>query len=90
MREDVESLPETQTEFGKNRMKRVEVNDPVAMCYTGERCYQDGNYEGALEYWSKVAEMGDVEEHFRLSILYDDGKGVWKDSRQFTTGKRPP
>ena len=35
--------------------------------------------EGALEYWSKVAEMGDVEEHFRLSILYDDGKGVWKD-----------
>ena len=32
MREDVESLPETQTEFGKNRMKTVEVNDPVAMC----------------------------------------------------------
>ncbi len=33
----------------------------------------------AFEYWTKAAELEDVEVHFRLSDLYRFGEGVEKD-----------
>ena len=33
----------------------------------------------AIEYWTKAAELGDVEAHCKLALLYQIGHGVEKD-----------
>eukprot|EP00986_Skeletonema_menzelii_P001526 scaffold405_cov137-Skeletonema_menzelii.AAC.2 len=76
------AMPFTDEEFNKRLMKRIEANDPVAMCYMGGKRCDEGDYESAFEYWSKAAALGDVEAHFHLSILYDNGQGVEKDEKK--------
>jgi len=51
-------------------MKRIEVNDPVALRQMGFRRYAEGNYKGAFEYWTKAAELGDAGAHYELSHSY--------------------
>ena len=63
-------------------MKRIEANDPVAICHLGSRRQQEGDYKSAFEYWSKAAELGDVDAHYKLSILYSNGLGVGKDEKK--------
>eukprot|EP00984_Skeletonema_dohrnii_P028127 scaffold17957_cov75-Skeletonema_dohrnii-CCMP3373.AAC.1 len=75
-------LPETQKEGNANAMIRVKGNDPVAMRHIGMMHYNDGNYEGAIEYWTKAAELGDVDAHYKLSVLYEEGKAVEKDEKK--------
>ena len=38
----------------KTRMKRAEVNDPVALREIGVINYREGDYETANEYWTKA------------------------------------
>ncbi len=75
-----EPLPNTDEEKNKQMMKRVEANDPIALCHKGIEQYKKGHYSSAFEYFTKAAELGDVEAHFRLSFLYQDrvrvGDGV--------------
>ena len=71
-----EPAPKTKEERDKLRMKRIETNDPVALCHEGTEQYCKGEYIRAFEYWTKAAELGDAEAHFRLSILYLNGEGV--------------
>ena len=52
------------------------------MCYKGSECYEAGDYDGALEYWSRAAELGDVEAHYRFGFMYWKGKGVEKDEEK--------
>ena len=66
----------------KLRMKRVKANDPVAMCEEGAEKYREGDYRSAFEYWTKAVELGNVEAHYNLSILYDEGHGVEKDEKK--------
>eukprot|EP00985_Skeletonema_marinoi_P033560 scaffold41608_cov204-Skeletonema_marinoi.AAC.1 len=47
--------PESQEEVMKNIMKRVEANDPVALCQMGRERYEEGDYNGAFQYWTKAA-----------------------------------
>lgn len=75
-----EPTPDTEEGFDKQLMKRVEANDPVAICYEGGKQYYKGEYSKAVEYYIKAAELGDVEAHFRLAVMYQDGEGVEKDS----------
>eukprot|EP00985_Skeletonema_marinoi_P011099 scaffold5247_cov158-Skeletonema_marinoi.AAC.1 len=63
-------------------MKRVEANDPVAICEMGHMRHEEGVYKSAYEYLSKAAELGDVDAHSSLSILYHLGKGVKKDAKR--------
>jgi hypothetical protein len=63
----------------KQMLKRVEANDPVAMRYEGIEQYRKGDYRSAFGYLMKAAELGDVEAHFKLSLLYHHGEGVEKD-----------
>eukprot|EP00985_Skeletonema_marinoi_P016387 scaffold8797_cov83-Skeletonema_marinoi.AAC.2 len=72
-------VPDTDKELSRNRMKRIEANDPVAMRREGFVQYEKGNYSSAVEYYTKATELGDVDAHFRLSILYHNGQGVEKD-----------
>ena len=76
--------PKTEAEADKNNMKRIAVNDPFALREMGVRCYRDGDFQGAFEYLTKAAELGDVEAHHHLSILYRNGQGVEKDKKKET------
>ena len=64
----------TKKEYVKRMMKRVEMNDPVAIYQHGLNQYGKGDYSRAFEYWSKAAELGNVEAHYALADLYHSGK----------------
>jgi TPR repeat protein len=72
-------MPETQEEIVQNEMKRAKANDPIALFNMGSNCYREGDYEGAFEYMSKVAELGSLDGHYNLSILYRGGKDEKKE-----------
>jgi TPR repeat protein len=60
-------------------MKRVKANDPVALKEMGGQCHVEGDYDAAFKYLSKAAELGNVDAHYRLGIMYWMGQGVEKD-----------
>ncbi len=66
-----------------NIMERVKANDPAALRHMGYKCYDEGDYNSALEYWAKAAELGDIDSHYQLGQLYEDGEGgVEKDEEK--------
>jgi tetratricopeptide (TPR) repeat protein len=74
--------PKSEEEADRNRMKRIEKNDPVALREVGATRYKEGDYRSAFEYWTNSAELGDVDAHFNLSIMYKKGEGVEKDEKK--------
>jgi tetratricopeptide (TPR) repeat protein len=77
-----ETRPSNYKGLDKQRMKRINMNDPVAMYEEGLVQDEKGDYSSAFEYFTKAAGLGNVDAHYKLSLLYDDGKGVEKDSRK--------
>jgi tetratricopeptide (TPR) repeat protein len=77
-----EPMPKTNEGIHQNLMKRMKANDSFALFKLGLSCYDEGDYEGALEYYSKAAELGDMTAHFNLSVMYYDGVGVEKDIKK--------
>ena len=77
-----EPMPKSEEECDKNIMKRIKKNDPVAICRVGKKHYHEADYDTALEYSTKAAELGDAEAHYSLSLMYRDGKGVEKDKKK--------
>eukprot|EP00984_Skeletonema_dohrnii_P029325 scaffold19814_cov71-Skeletonema_dohrnii-CCMP3373.AAC.4 len=63
-------------------MKRVKANDPLALCQWGLKQYEKGDFTSSFEYCSKAAELGVIEAHFKLSLLYNLGEGVEKDEKK--------
>jgi TPR repeat protein len=53
----------------KRVMERVKVNDPAALTHMGSRCGREGDYDGALEYCTKAAELGHPIAHYSLGII---------------------
>ena len=75
-----EPAPESTEAAKKLCMKRIkENNDPAAMSQMGRDFYHEGDYDTALKYFTKAAELGDADSHFVLSFMYDEGQGVEKD-----------
>ena len=74
-----EPLPKTTEELDKQRMKRIEANDLVALCQEGEKQLEKGSDSRALEYLAKAAQLGDSHAHYRLVELYRKWHGVEKD-----------
>eukprot|EP00984_Skeletonema_dohrnii_P026572 scaffold15922_cov104-Skeletonema_dohrnii-CCMP3373.AAC.3 len=72
-------VPSSNDEGEKYMMKRVEANDPVTLHQEGREQYEKGNYNSAFEYFTRAAELGDVEAQFQLARLYNYGHGVEKD-----------
>ena len=73
---------EPQPKTGENHkrlMKRIKANDPAALCQMGWKCYKEGDYDGAFEYYTKAAELGDMDSHYQLALLYEEGEVVDKD-----------
>ena len=78
-----EPAPKSKEEANKRIMKRIkENNDPAAMCHMGKKCYFEGDYKTALKYYTKAAELGEVDAHHYLSIMYGKGRGVEKDKKK--------
>ena len=77
-----ETMSKTDEEENERLVKRVNANDPVAICKMGTNKHYEGDYTAAFEYWTKAAALGDVNAHYQLSTLYFDGKGVEKDEEK--------
>eukprot|EP00984_Skeletonema_dohrnii_P004058 scaffold1404_cov76-Skeletonema_dohrnii-CCMP3373.AAC.2 len=74
--------PKTQEEAMTVFMKRVEANDPVALCDFGNRRRSEGDHVGAHECWTKAVELSDVVAHYELSNFYQKGECVEKDMKK--------
>jgi tetratricopeptide (TPR) repeat protein len=76
--------PTTDTPEGANKymMKRIKKNCPVAMREMGQIRYREGDYQGALEYWTKAVELGNISAHYNLSEMYTEGEAVDKDMKR--------
>lgn len=59
--------------------KRIEANDPEAMCEVGIKENNKGNHTRAIELWTKAADLGLCTSHFNLGIAYNRGEGVKVD-----------
>jgi TPR repeat protein len=62
--------------------ERVKANDPAALCQMGGTCYDKGDYDGAFDYLSKAAELGDAGAHAQLGDMYYEGLGVERDDEK--------
>jgi len=74
--------PKMDEEMEENIMKRIEVNDPVAMREQGIEYYNKGDYSNAFEYYTKAAKLGDIEAHYELAWCYGLGHGVEEDAKK--------
>ena len=77
------ALPDTEEEIEKRMMKRIEANDTAAIFFAGGEQYNKEEYIRAFEYWTKAAELGDAQAHYKLSIMYHHGQGVEKDEERY-------
>ena len=68
-----------EEENEKRVMERVKANDPNALQQMGGLRYREGDYEKAIEYLEKAAELGDAAAHNMLGDMYYKGEGVEKD-----------
>ena len=60
-------------------VKRAEANDPIALCKVGSKHCEKGEYQSGFEYYTKAAQLGYAEAHYKLSAMYENGLGVDKD-----------
>ncbi len=77
-----EPMAKSEEEDDRNMMERVKKNDPVAMTHMGKKHRNEREFGKALEYYTKAAELGDVDAHFCLGTMYYEGNGVEKDEEK--------
>lgn len=77
-----EPVVDGDEENDKRLMKRVKANDPVATCLKSLGCYRAGDYDKALKYLTKAAELGNVDAQYKLGCMYAKGEGVEKDEKK--------
>ena len=74
--------PADDDENDKKMMKRVKANDPVALREMGTTSYHEGDYDTAFKYLSRAAELGNVDAHAKLGMMYEMGRGVEEDEKK--------
>ena len=77
-----EPAAKSDEENYKRVMERVKVNDPAALNQMGTRRYDQGDYDKAVEYWTKAAELGEFHAHCKLGLIFYKGIGVEKDEEK--------
>jgi len=77
-------MAKSEEEANRTNVKRAESsNDPAAIHRMGARCYKEGDYESAFEYFYKAAGLGSVTGHYMLSTMYRNGQGgIKKDKKK--------
>ena len=66
----------------KRDMKRIKAGDPAAIYSMGAKYYGQGDYDGALEHWTKASELGHALAHYQLGCMYRRGLGVEKKDEE--------
>jgi TPR repeat protein len=74
--------PKSEEAWDRNLLKRVEANDPAAMRQLGGIRRNEGDYDVAVEYSKKAAELGNADAHYDLSVMYRKGNNVEKDEKK--------
>ena len=69
----------TDAERANRRLTRIEAGNPVALSIEGRMQHEKGEYIKAFKHFTKAAELGDAEGHYRLSMMYLKGRGVDQD-----------
>jgi hypothetical protein len=69
-------------EYRKRERERIEANHPPTLCFMATKCCNKGNYDAAFEYYTKAAELGDAQAHYRLGRMYWQGDGFEKDEEK--------
>mmetsp|Transcript_23824 Transcript_23824/g.38802 ORF Transcript_23824/g.38802 Transcript_23824/m.38802 type:complete len:190 (+) Transcript_23824:172-741(+) len=59
------AMPKNDEENNEQLMKRIEANDPVAMCNMGTKRCKEGDFKTAFQYWKAVALGGVLAHHFQ-------------------------
>jgi TPR repeat protein len=77
-----EPIPDGREENDRRIMKRIEANDPAAMTQMGTIRFEKADYDGAVLYWKKAAELGGLDVHHNLGWMYERGYGVEKDEEK--------
>jgi hypothetical protein len=77
-----EMVPINDEEIIPNYMKRIKANDGIALCQMGNHRSNEGDFEGAFQYYTKAAALGDASSHHNLSLMYRDGEGVEKNEKK--------
>ena len=80
-------MPKSNEEDIERRMKRIDMNDPIAIVKQG--CYyRDGlnglprDYTKALELYHRAAELGHASAYVCIGYLFEFGKGVEVDKKK--------
>ena len=81
-RHSMPKLHDLQDVYHRTILKRLEANNPVAVCEMGLIRANEGDYKSAVDYWTKAAALGDIRAHYNLSQMYNRGVGVEKNERK--------
>jgi tetratricopeptide (TPR) repeat protein len=69
-------------ECDKRAQERIEANDPPSLCFMGAEGYRAGDFDKALKYLIKAAELGYADAHLKLCKMYMYGEGIEKDEEK--------
>ena len=70
------------SDVDQKMLKRVQANDPNALCEMGVIRIKEGKYVEAFQLVTKAAELGHADAHCQLAIMYQKGHGVEKDKKK--------
>jgi tetratricopeptide (TPR) repeat protein len=76
------TLTSDREEYEKREKERIEANDPEVLRYRGSESYEAGDFDKAFDYYTKAAELGNAEAHYRLGRMYGEGVGIEKDKEK--------
>ena len=74
-------LPSSEKERNQQYEKRMNMNDANAFLMLGCQYHQGGmgltqDFSKAIELWNRATELGSVNAHYNLGLVYGDGRGV--------------
>ena len=69
-------------EYEKRENERIEANHPPSLYSMGSKHYNKGDYGAAFEYYTKAAELGNAQAHYRLGYMHMEGEGLEKDEEK--------
>lgn len=75
-------LPNDNEEIDRMAKRRIEANDPSAILKMASDLYGEGDYASAFKYYTKAANLGNMEAHHQLGHMYREGKGVELNMKQ--------
>jgi len=79
--------PTTGEEANERTIKRVEMNDPIAIYNIGV-CYREGtdgfpqDHVKALELWHRAGKLGHAGAYCKIGYAYNNGEGVEVDKKK--------